>query len=212
MTGPQLRILIADDHTILRESLREILEAEPDLVVVGEAGTNQEAVSVAASRSPDLVLLDIEMPGGPATTTVRQMLGQPQPPKVVILSMYEDPEFVQSMLGLGVSGYLHKNITRQHLVSVLRTLSHTDRVAVAVSRGAVRAGLARREALSSRELEVLELVAQAMSNRQVASRLAVTEGTVKRHLRNIFEKLGAVSRIDAVNKAVAASFIRDQAR
>jgi len=198
----RIRILIADDHALLREALRAVLNLEEDLEVVGEAESGPQAVAVAEQVRPDVVLLDIDMPGAPAST-VRQLLNRPDPPCVVMLSMYEDPEFVQFLLGLGISGYLQKNVSRQHLVSVIRTLRYSDQVALSVSRASMTYQGRQANVLSEREREVLKLAAAALSNRQIALRLAITEGTVKRHMSNIFQKLDAVSRIDAVNKAAA---------
>jgi DNA-binding NarL/FixJ family response regulator len=204
-------ILLADDHTILRETLRESLEIEDGFVVVGDVGDGPAAVRACVELEPDVVLLDIDMPGPPATATVRRLRAVAPRTRVIILSMYESPPFVQEMLQLGVRGYLSKGVSRQHLVSVIRSAVRDETgVQISLSRAGSAAppGAARPESpLSDREIELLELVAQALSNRQIASRLAITEATVKRHLHNIFTKLGAVSRIDAVNKAVAGSLI-----
>ena len=123
--------------------------------------------------------------------------------RVIILSMYEGPQLVQALLAVGIRGYLLKSIHWQELVAAIRAVrADSDRIVLGVSReslGYIRPGPSP-ATLSGRELEVLDLVAQALSNGQIASRLQLTEATVKRHLRNIFVKLGAVSRLDAVNK------------
>jgi DNA-binding NarL/FixJ family response regulator len=207
--GSVTRILMVDDHTLLRQAVREILDAEPDMHVIAEAGSSDEAVQMAGRARPDVVLLDVEIPGDDVRMTTRRLARCSPTSRVLILSMYDEPQLVQDLLTLGVRGYLLKSVTRQELVSAIRCVRNDDgRVVLSVS----RRSLAHTEGtgsnvLSSREVEVLVLCAQALSNAQIGARLSITEGTVKRHLRNVFAKLGAVSRIDAVNKAAAASLI-----
>ncbi|MBY8870797.1 response regulator transcription factor [Micromonospora sp. PLK6-60] len=204
-----ITILLVDDHALLREGLREILEAQDDMSVVGEAGDSASALALAAESRPDVVLLDVEIPGEDVTTTVSRLRARTPDTKVIILSMYDGPQLLRSLLAAGVRGYLLKNVHRQELVAAIRSV-HSDegRIVLAVSRESLaQAEGGGTDVLSTREREVLELTAEALSNTQIASRLKLTEATVKRHLRNIFVKLGAVSRIDAVNKAAAASLI-----
>ncbi|GAB2688124.1 response regulator [Kitasatospora kifunensis] len=211
MDSDQIRILVADDHTVLRDALCEMLDNEDDFEIVARAEDGQSAVRLAATHHPHVVLLDIEMPNHHPQTTVRDLLQQDPTINVVVLSMYDDPHLVQELLGLGIRGYLHKSVTRESLVSAIRNLRQSNRRTVTISVSSHSLAAADGEKLlSARELEVLTQVAAALSNRQIAVRLDITEGTVKRHMRNIFDKLGAVSRIDAVNKAVAASLIGSQ--
>jgi DNA-binding NarL/FixJ family response regulator len=205
----EIRILVADDHTLLREAVCEMLRMETGFQVVGQADDAADAVVLAGRLLPDVVLLDVGMPGNQPRATVRR-LGQVAPDaQVLILSMYTDQRLVQELLNSGVRGYLHKSVSRQELVTAIRTVCADDRrVVVSVAWPGVDRSAEDEDKLSIREREVLALVAKAMSNRQIASRLEITEGTVKRHLRNIFAKLGAVSRIDAVNKGVAAAVIQ----
>jgi len=199
-----IRVLIVDDHALVREGLRRILQAQDDMDVVGDAGDSPTAVMAAAREQPDIVLLDVEIPGGEASTTVRRIREASPGTRVIILSMHEGPRLVQALLTAGIQGYLLKCIHWQELVFAIRTVySDRDRVVLGVSGESLRYVHKgpREVTLSAREIEILGLVGQALSNSQVASRLALKEATVKRHLRNIFVKLGAVSRIDAVNKA-----------
>jgi DNA-binding NarL/FixJ family response regulator len=197
-------VLIVDDHALVREGVRGILEAQDDMRVVGQAGDSTSTLLLAAEEQPDVVLLDIEIPGGEVTTTVHQIHSCSPQSRVIILSMYEGPQLVQALLAAGIRGYLLKSIHWQELAVAIRAI-HADsgRIILGVSRESL--SYPQQEpaqgTLSARELEVLDLVAQALSNGQIASRLNLTEATVKRHLRNIFAKLGAVSRLDAVNKA-----------
>jgi len=212
MTSPddRIKILLVDDHALVRDGLREILGLQDDMRVVGEAGDSAAAVALAEREQPDIVLLDIEIPGEEATTTVARIHQCSPASRVLVLSMYEGPQLLRTLLAAGVRGYLLKNIRWQELVMAIRAvLADDDRIVLEVSRESLAhvqgpsSGL-----LSVREQQVLELAGEALSNGQIATRLSLAEATVKRHLRNIFVKLGAVSRIDAVNKASAAALIR----
>jgi DNA-binding NarL/FixJ family response regulator len=197
-------ILIVDDHALVREGLREILETQQDMHVVGEAADSDTTVTLAAEQQPDIVLLDVEIPGSEVTATVAQIRDRSPGSRVIILSMYEGPQLVQALIDAGIRGYLLKSIHWQELVVAIRAVrADNNRIVLGVSKESLRVvqqGPAPGN-LSARELEVLNLAAQALSNSQIAARLHLTEATVKRHLRNVFVKLGAVSRLDAVNKA-----------
>ena len=202
-----ISVVLVDDHVLMREGLREILETQPDVVVVGEAGDSATAISVIAEHQPRVILLDVEIPGGDVTDTVTAVRELSPTTEIIILSMYDGPHLVQRLLALGIRGYLLKSVGRAELVSAIRNASTDDgNVILSVSRRSL-SQMPTTGALTPRELDVLELASRALSNAQIASRLYLTEATVKRHLSNIFAKLGAVSRIDAVNKAVAASLI-----
>jgi DNA-binding NarL/FixJ family response regulator len=208
VTGKPIRIVLVDDHLLVREGVRAILECEDDLRVVGQAGDSATAVTVSGRTQPDVVLLDVQLPGGEVTATVRAVHHAAPGAQIVILSMYDGRQLVQSLLGAGVKGYLLKTVSRLELVAAVRSACGAgDRIVLSVSPDCFEPDGAGASPLSARERTVLLLVARAMSNGQIASRLSLTEATVKRHLRNIFAKLGAVSRIDAVNKAAAAALI-----
>jgi DNA-binding NarL/FixJ family response regulator len=207
-------ILIVDDHALLREGLREILQRQDDMRVVSEAADSVTAVALAEREHPDIVLLDIEIPGGTATSTVSEIRSRSPGSDVIILSMHEGPQLVQALLTAGIRGYLLKSVHWQELVVAIRAV-RADRRRVVLGVSSASLGYAWQgpsaSALSDREREVLALVAEALSNGQIASRLSLTEATVKRHLRNIFVKLGAVSRIDAVNKAAELGLLAARA-
>ncbi|ETK36552.1 response regulator [Microbispora sp. ATCC PTA-5024] len=197
-----IRIVVADDHTLLREALCELLRSEPDFRVAGQAGDGRAVVSTVAAVRPDIVLLDVEMPGHPPAYTLNQIAHVSPHSTVVVLTMHDDPHLVQEMLSAGARGYLHKGVSWQDLTAALRSVHRSShRVIVSPRPPKSIAQSAPRALLTEREEEVLALVARALSNRQIAVQLSITEGTVKRHLRNIFGKLGAVSRLDAVNRA-----------
>jgi DNA-binding NarL/FixJ family response regulator len=203
-------VLVVDDHELIRRGVREMLVAEPDLDLVGEAGDSFAAVKIATAVRPDVVLLDVEIPGGAAVDTVRGIKAGSPGTAVVILSMFEGPDLLKQLLDVGIQGYLLKSVAGQELLTTVRAVARDrEYVMLGVSRESLDYISGRRdELLSPRELEVLASTAEGLSNAQIAARLSLAETTVKRHLRNIFGKLGAVSRIDAVNKAVAASIFR----
>jgi DNA-binding NarL/FixJ family response regulator len=200
------RVLLVDDHVILREGLREILDAEDDVVVVGEAGSSDHAVALVQQHRPDVVVLDVDIPGDSVTATVIRILQLAPSTRVLILSVFDQPMVVRELLDIGIRGYLLKSVGRHDFVAAVRGVHRDDeRIILSISRESLRqVNGAAPGALSARERQIMELVADAMSNAQIARRLSITEGTVKRHLRNIFAKLAAVSRIDAVNKAIAS--------
>ncbi|KAA0020122.1 response regulator [Antrihabitans cavernicola] len=215
MTQNPIRILVADDHTMLREALCDLLRGEPDFEIVAEAGTGTTAIRLAGEHRPDVLLLDLEMPESNPPETVRRLLAQDPTLRIIILSMHDGQELVQQLVSLGVRGYLNKGAGRHTLVSAIRQSMDAGPQAITLS--VSLSSLQQRadepadpSTLSTREREVLALVAEALSNRQVAGRLGVTEATIKRHLRNIFTKLEAVSRIDAVNRAVERGYIPRQ--
>lgn len=215
MSDKPIRILVADDHTMLREALCELLRGEPDLEIVAQAGTGVEAIRYASEHGPDVVLLDLEMPENDPPETVRRLLADNPTLCIIILSMHDGRDLVRTLVSSGIRGYLHKGAGRHTLVSAIRqsVTAGPHALTLSVSLASLQPSCnetAGSNALSTRECEVVALVADALSNRQVANRLGITEATVKRHLRNTFTKLGAVSRIDAVNRARERGLIAQQ--
>ncbi len=208
-SGDRIKVLLVDDHALFREGVAEIFDAEEGMEVVGEAANGQEAIGLAAEVEPDVVLLDVEMPLMGAEQGIRRILRISPSSKILVLTMYDEPRLVRNLLMLGAHGYLVKNATREELVAAVRTVHRVeDRIVLSVSRStAARLEGSERSVLSGRELEVLLLISRAMSNSQVASRLHISEGTVKRHLTNIYAKLGVASRADAVKKALSSGLL-----
>jgi DNA-binding NarL/FixJ family response regulator len=201
------RIVLADDHALFRETLADLLNAQPALTVVGQAADGAQAVRCAAAEQPDLLLLDLQMPGSHGAGTVREIVAASPRTRVLCLSAHAHSYLVDEMLAAGARGFLHKGIDREALLTaVSRALTEPRHTAVLAPVGTAHHAPLE-EPLSRREHQVLVGAASAMSNRQIADWLDITEGTVKRHLNSVFRKLDAVSRLDAVTKAVRASLI-----
>ncbi|WP_432193069.1 response regulator transcription factor [Streptomyces sp. bgisy027] len=224
MTPEPVRIVVVDDHRLPREALCLVLDSEPDLEALG-VDSGPSAVRAVVECRPDVVLLDIATPGPDPASAVHALLDCGHPVGIVVLHTQSDPLLMRRLLDLGVRAYLHKSVSRGLLLSTVRDIAGAKQQTVTIT---VPSGSARAEAavprpaadpapdaasdlLSARELVVLTLVAEALTNRQVAARMDITEATVKRHLRNIFTKLGATSRIDAVNKGINALVIQPPA-
>lgn len=212
----RIRLLLADDQVLFRQGLRTILESEPDLEVVGEAGDGLEAVELSRTRQPDVVLMDIRMPrmdGVEATRRIRHAGGA----QVIILSTYDDDALVFEALRVGAAGYLLKDFPAEELVKAIRTVHHGSGVLIPPPIAAkVVAELRRspgatapRESLTAREEEILGLVARGLSNREIAQTLHLSEGTVKNALSRIYAKLGARDRTQAALWAVQHGLARE---
>lgn len=201
-----IRILVADDHPIVRAGLVALLEAESDLEVIGTATTGVEAVEIALAERPDVVLMDLRMPeldGDAATAEIRAVAPEV---KVVILTTYESDDAILAGVEAGASGYLLKAAPEQELLAGVRAVAAGE-VALAPRVAAMLVTRVSRPtappvALSPRELEVLRLVADGLSNRAIGERLFVGESTVKTHLLHVFTKLEVTDRTRAVTRAM----------
>lgn len=204
----KISIVIVDDHPLFRDGLRELLSLEQDFEVVDQAGDGEEGLAVVCRRRPDILLLDVEMPHHQVTRTVPRILGLSPGLRIIILTMHEDPQLANELIKLGARAYLVKSATRAELVSVIRGVYGDERrVVVSMSRTGYQQFGHEDPLLTRRQTQILALAAQALSNAQIADRLFISENTVKRHLTNIYAQLGAVSRVDAINKGRAAVLI-----
>lgn len=205
-----ISILIVDDHPVVRSGLRAVIESQDDLVVVGEASTGEEGVRRAALDEPDLVLMDLQMPGGGGVVATRQITRLDPAPHVMILTTYDTDADVLAALDAGAVGYLLKDALPDVLFASIRSAAAGDMtLAPAVATKLVErvAGPTQR-ALTARELEVLELLAEGIANKEIAHELLVSEATVKTHLVHIFAKLDVDTRTAAVAVAVERGLIR----
>ena len=204
-------MILADDHAMVRQGFSEMLSADADMVVVGEAENGREAVALAERTRPDVAILDIEMPVMGAQAALKKMLALSPPPKVVIVTVFADNRLVQELLALGASAYLSKGASMRTLLDTVRSVARGGDENVIVS--VPRETLHRTEEdeqeynLTPREMEVLLLVARGLGNRRIGEDLHLSETTVKRHLSNVYEKLGVHSRGEAVGRAVSEGWI-----
>ena len=205
-----IRVLIADDQPLIRTGLRILLGAQDDIEVVGEASTGAAAVTESARLAPDVVVMDIRMPGTDGIQATAQVIRQPAAPRVLVLTTYDLDEYVYDALAAGASGFLLKDAQPEELVDGVRVIAAGDALlAPAVTRrliglfvtGAharVRRHDARLDALTEREREVLGLLAQGMSNAEISAALHVSGNTTKTHVARILAKLDLRDRVHAV--------------
>jgi len=208
MTDP-IRILVADDHLIIRQGLRLILETEDEFEMVGEAADGAEAVRLCAKLHPQVVLMDLRMPGMDGLTAIERLRAEQPDIAVVILTTFNEDDLMMRGLRAGAKGYLLKDTDRATLFNTLRaavrgeTLLRPEIIARVLSKiGEADAALGAKAELTSRELEVLGAVARGERSKEIALRLGISERTVKAHLASIYNKLGVDSRAAAI--AVAA--------
>ena len=208
---PVIKILIVDDHAIVRSGLSKFLLVCPDLELIGEAESGEEAVQHCATRTPDVILMDLKMPGMDGVVATRQILHQCPQVKVIVLTSFAEQNLVQGALQAGAIGYLQKNVTGVELASAIRsayagrmTLSHE--AAQVLAQSAVQPYLPAGK-LTEREREVLASMVEGLSNSEIADRLVVSLGTVKFHVSNIFQKLDVDSRVAAVKLAIEQELV-----
>ncbi|WP_028047213.1 response regulator transcription factor [Cellulomonas sp. URHE0023] len=203
-----IRVLLADDQDLVRAGLRMILESQDDLEVVGEAGTGEDAVRLSASERPDVVVMDIRMPGLDGLEATRRILAAPGPwPHVLMLTTFDSDEYLRAALSAGAAGFLLKTAPPNRLIDGVRVVAAGEALlAPALTRRLIADYLGypatnhagRLAALTPREVEVLELMARGLSNTQIAAALHVGDATVKTHVNRLFQKLAVRDRVQAV--------------
>ena len=216
MQREPVRILIADDHTLFRQGLRQVLELEPDFTVVGEVASGAAAVQQAEALRPDVVVLDVSMPGGglEACAKIKEMMPDMG---VVILTMHEDQEYLMRALKAGANSYMVKDVDSSNLAEAIRAARegrpymHPKLAGLALMEMARGPQKEKRPAddpgLTERELEVLKLVGQGASNREIAAALFISEKTAKNHMTHIFEKIGVSDRTQAALYAIRSGLV-----
>jgi DNA-binding NarL/FixJ family response regulator len=216
-----LRVVIADDHALVRAGFRLILDAEPDIEVTAEAANGEEAVAAVRRTRPSLVLMDVRMPGMGGLEAARRILDSaPEPrPAVIMLTTFDLDDYLYAAMAAGASGFLLKDITAEQLVASVRLVatgeallapSITRRLIERYARPGVAGELARHElsSLTMREREVLTLLGRGLTNTELAERLHLSEATVKSHVVNIFAKLGLRGRAQAVVYAYETGLVQ----
>jgi DNA-binding NarL/FixJ family response regulator len=210
MTALKSRVLLADDHALVRRGLRLILDAEPDLEVTAEAADGDEALRLASADEPDLAILDISMPRMTGLQAAKELHARRPRLPILILTMHESEQYLHEALRAGASAYVVKKVADRDLVEACRATlrgepfrypgDHTAGVGDALRRA--RDGEPPRQLLTPRETEIVKLVAESYTNKQIARALVISEKTVDRHRANILEKLGLHDRVDLVRYAI----------
>ncbi|MEV0156110.1 response regulator transcription factor [Micromonospora sp. NPDC050686] len=204
-----ISILLVDDHPVVRAGVAGMLDGEPDLAVVGEAASGAEAVTAVRALRPDVVLMDLRMPGLDGVTATAQVLVAAPATRVVVLTTYETDADILRAVEAGAAGYLLKDVSRADLVQAVRTAARGGTVLApsVATRLLHQVRRPARESLSPREIEVLRLVARGLSNAEIGRELHIGEATVKTHLLRSFAKLGVSDRTAAVTTAMAAGLL-----
>jgi DNA-binding NarL/FixJ family response regulator len=213
-----IRVLVADDEALIRDSFRLLLELEPDLEVVGEASNGQEAVALAGRLRPDVVLMDIRMPVLDGIAATRAMTRTGVPAAVLILTTYDADDYLYDAMKAGASGFLLKDVRRSQLAQAIRTVAAGEALLhPALTRRLVERFVASPppgrlppalSALTDREIEVLRLVGRGLTNAEIAAELFLGEATVKTHLGHVLTKLGLRDRVEAVVQAYESGLVR----
>ncbi|MFD0269448.1 response regulator [Streptomyces sp. NPDC127106] len=205
-----IRLLLADDHPVVRAGLRAVLDTEPDFTVVAEAATAERAVELAAGGQVDVVLMDLQFGAGMhGSAATAEITARPGAPRVLVLTTYDTDADILAAVEAGASGYLLKDAPPEELAAAVRTAAAgQSALAPAVALRLMDRMRTPAEALTKRELEVLQLVADGLSNQQISKRLFLSQATVKSHLVHVYAKLGVDSRTAAVAAAATRRLIR----
>jgi DNA-binding NarL/FixJ family response regulator len=214
-----IQVLIADDETLVRGGFRMIIEAQPDMEVVGEASDGQEALQLVRSLTPDVVLMDVRMPELDGLEAARRILVNPDAPRVLVLTTFDLDEYVYEAMRVGASGFLLKAVRPEQLAEAVRVVAAGEALlAPTITRRLIEEFVRRPppgarapdelKDLTDRELEVLKLVATGMSNARIAESLIVSEATVKTHLSHVLHKLALADRVQAVVLAYESGLVQ----
>lgn len=195
-----LRILVADDHGIVRSGIRMLIERQPGMRVVAEAGDGAEAVALALAERPDIAILDVSMPRLTGTQAAREIRARLPATAVLLLSMHDDERYMSDAFDAGAGGYVLKSQADADLVAAVRALARGESF---LSAGADR----ERDVLTARELQVVKLIAEAHTNRQIADVLKLSEKTVESHRANLLAKLGMRDRVELVRYAIRRGLV-----
>jgi two-component system, NarL family, response regulator DegU len=203
----KITVLIADDHAMMRQGLKQILELENDITVVAQASNGSEAVKLAREKKPDIVLMDINMPGTNGLQAIKELKFEKNPSKIIVLTIHEDREYLFKTIQMGAEGYVLKDAEPSVLIDAIRKVyggqsyiqsNMTKELVKEFNRVTLHEKDKNEENnLTAREIEVLELIAEGMINKEIAKQLYISEKTVKNHVSNIFKKLNVSDRTQA---------------
>jgi DNA-binding NarL/FixJ family response regulator len=215
-TPPPIRVLLADDHAVVRKGIREFLEEDPQIAIVAEAADGREALHLAGELRPDVAVLDIQMPEMTGIEATRQIKASVPGVRVLILTAYEDDPYIFALLRAGADGYLLKNADPDDLVRAVKATAAggkvlapdiAAKVVAQVTTGKPAVAAEQVEPLSEREIDVLRLAGRGLTNKAIGLELGISDRTVQGHLANIYGKLAVASRTEAVTKALKLGWI-----
>lgn len=202
-----IKVLIADDHSMLRQGLKQILELEKDIAVIAQAANGDDAVKLTREHKPDIVLMDINMPGTNGLQAIKELKQENHPSKIIVLTIHQDREYLFKTLQMGAEGYVLKDAEPNVLIEAIRSVyrgqsyiqtNMTKELVKEFNRITLHEkDKSDENTLTSREVEVLELIAEGMINKEIAKQLYISEKTVKNHVSNIFKKLNVSDRTQA---------------
>jgi two-component system NarL family response regulator len=202
-----IRVLIADDHQVVREGLTAIINRQADLEVVGQAASGEEAIEVFREQSPDVTLMDLRLPGIDGIETIIRLRSISPTARVLVLTTYDGDEYIHRAIEAGAAGFLLKTVRREELIDAIRA-AHQGRRSFPPQVASRLVEYGPRSDLTAREIEVLDLVANGKSNKEIGRVLGISEGTVKGHVSAILTKLDASDRTSAVTVALKRGLIR----
>jgi DNA-binding NarL/FixJ family response regulator len=208
-TAPALRVVVVDDHPVVRDGLRGMLDGQPDLTVVGEAGDGREAVAVVTRERPDVVLMDLRMPQLDGVAAIARIIADQPGVRILVLTTYDEDHDIVRAIEAGACGVLLKDAPREDLFRAIRSAARGEMVLAptVTARMFGRLRAPQEQTPTERELEVLTLVARGLTNRAIGRELALSEATVKTHLVHLFTKLGVADRTAAVTAALDRGLI-----
>ena len=213
-TNNPIKVLLADDHTLFRQGLAGLLTSYGGIEVVGETNNDRGAIELAQEKKPDVVIMQVQLPFEKARRSLEELRKIWPSPKIVIVTMFEQPRYLRELLHLGIRAYLLKSVSIEELIGTIRAAAFDpegENVVIGMPRQMIeQAQDGSKGVLHAREMEVVLLAAQGLSNHQIACSIKLAEGTVKRHLANAYEKMGVHSRGEAVRRALSEGWVTIQ--